>query len=116
MPTGTMAQQIALRIWSERRRIRPSPQTPLFHILLRGDREPLADAALWVTEEQKVFLFADPSSTTSPSWQRHEVMVGEVTLSLQPDEVRELYAEILARAAEKAATSRGRSRAVAEET
>jgi CO dehydrogenase flavoprotein C-terminal domain len=63
------------------------PQTPLFHILLRGDRKRLADAALSLAEERKVFLFADPSSTTTPSWQRHEVMVGEVTLLLRPGEV-----------------------------
>ena len=75
------------------------PQTPLFHVLLRGDRERLADAALAVAEERKVFLFADPSPTTSPSWQRHEVMVGEVTLALEPAEVAELYAEVLVRAA-----------------
>jgi threonine aldolase len=74
------------------------PQTPLFHVLLRGEREALADAALSVAEERKVFLFADPSSTTSPTWQRHEVMVGEVTLALSPDEVRDLYGEVLARA------------------
>ena len=75
------------------------PQTPLFHVLLRGDRERLAEAAIQIAEERKVFLFADPSSTTSPSWQRHEVMVGEVTLQLQPEELRGLYAEILRRAA-----------------
>ena len=75
------------------------PQTPLFHVLLRGDRERLADAALSVAEERKAFVFADPSSTTSPSWQRHEVMVGEITLALAPDELRELYEEILRRAA-----------------
>ena len=94
------------------------PQTPLFHVLLRGDRERLVDAALWVAEERKVFLFGDPSSTTSPSWQRHEVMVGEVTLALEPAEVAELYAEVLARAATPArprtprrrkAASRGRT-------
>jgi threonine aldolase len=75
------------------------PQTPLFHILLRGERERLADAALSVAEERKVFLFADPSPTTSPRWQRHEVMVGDVTLLLEPGEVRDLYMEILARVA-----------------
>jgi threonine aldolase len=74
------------------------PQAPLFHLLLRGDRERLADAALSVAEERRVFLFADPSSTTSPGWQRHEVMVGEATLELSPTEVRDLYAEILERA------------------
>ena len=75
------------------------PQTPLFHIHLEGDRVALAEAALAVAGERKVFLFAEPSSTTSPRRQRHEVMVGEVTLALSPDEVRELYAEILDRAA-----------------
>ena len=75
------------------------PQTPLFHLHLDGERQALVEAALSVAEERKVFLFADPSSTTSPSRQRHEVMVGEVTLALSADEVRELYAEILARAA-----------------
>jgi threonine aldolase len=75
------------------------PQTPLFHVLLRGDAERLTDAALSVAEERKVFLFAEPGSTTSPSWQRHEVMVGDVTLELDPGEVRDLYSEVLARAA-----------------
>ena len=75
------------------------PQTPLFHILLRGEHDRLADAALSVAEERRVFLFADPGPTTSPSWQRHEVMVGEVSLQLQPDDVRDLYAEIIVRAA-----------------
>jgi threonine aldolase len=75
------------------------PQTPLFHLHLDGERAALVDAALSVAEERKVFLFADPSSTGSPRRHRHEVMVGEVTLELSPDEVRDLYAEILARAA-----------------
>jgi threonine aldolase len=74
------------------------PQTPMFHILLRGDRERLADAALAVAEERKVFLFGDPDPTTSPSVQRHEVMVGDATLQLAPEEVAELYADVLARA------------------
>jgi threonine aldolase len=79
------------------------PQTPLFHIHLDGARDALVDAALGVAEERKVFLFADPSSTLTPGRQRHEAMVGEVTLQLAPDEVRDLYAEILARAADAAA-------------
>jgi threonine aldolase len=74
------------------------PQTPMFHLLLRGERERLVDAALSLAEEHKVFLFADPSSTTSPSWQRVEVAVGEITLELAPAEVRDLFAEVLARA------------------
>jgi threonine aldolase len=75
------------------------PQAAMFHVLIRGDRDRLVDAALAVAEERVVFLFADTSPTTSPSWQKHEVTVGERTLELAPDEVAELYAEILERAA-----------------
>ena len=75
------------------------PQTPLFHVHLEGGHDALADAALSVAEEHRVFLFADPSSTSSLRRQRHEVMVGDVTLALSPDEVRDLYAEIVERAA-----------------
>ena len=75
------------------------PQTALFHLLLRGQRERLSDAALDVAEERKVFVFGDPSSTMSPSWQTIEVMVGEVSLAIEPDELRDLFAEILERAA-----------------
>jgi hypothetical protein len=71
----------------------------MFHLLLHGERERLIDAALSLAEERRVFLFADPSSTTSPSWQRLEVAVGEITLELEPDDVRDLFAEVLARAA-----------------
>ena len=45
------------------------PQTPMFHVLLRGDRERLSDAALTIAEQRKVFLFGDRSPTTSPSVQ-----------------------------------------------
>ena len=75
------------------------PQTAVFHLLLRGDRERLNEAALAVAEERKTFLFGDLDATISPSSHRHEVMVGEVTLGLEPIEVAELYAEILERAA-----------------
>ena len=78
------------------------PQTPLFHILLRGQHDRLVDAALSVAEKRKVFLFSDPAPTTSPSWQRHEVHVGESTLALSAEEVAELYADVIARASRRA--------------
>ena len=75
------------------------PQTPMFHLHLRGDADRLAEAAVSLAEERRVFLFAEPSTTSSPRWQRHEVMVGETSLALAPAELRELYVEVLARAA-----------------
>jgi len=74
------------------------PQTPMFHLHLKGDADRLAEAAISVAEERRVFLFAEPSTTSSPRWHRHEVMVGETTLALEPEELRELYVEVLARA------------------
>ncbi|MGN6378391.1 MAG: threonine aldolase family protein, partial [Gaiellales bacterium] len=74
------------------------PQTPMFHVLLRGDRDRLADAALTIAEQRKVFLFGELRSTTSPSVHRHEVTVGGATLALEPEEVAALYAEIIAAA------------------
>jgi threonine aldolase len=74
------------------------PQTPMFHVHLRGDRDRLCDAALAIAEQRKVFLFGELASTTSPSVHRHEVTVGDATLALEPDEVAALYAEIIAAA------------------
>jgi threonine aldolase len=74
------------------------PQTAIFHLILRGERERLSEAALSVAEERKVFVFGDPGTTTSPSRHKVEVMVGEVTLAIAPDELRDLVAEIVERA------------------
>lgn len=74
------------------------PQTPLFHLHLEGEPELLSEAALSIAEEHRVFLFGSTGPTSSPSRQRQEVMVGEVTLALDPATVRDLYAEILAAA------------------
>ena len=86
------------------------PQSPLFHILMRGDGDRLGDAALSIAEERKVLLFAEPSSTTSPSWQRLEVQVGEVTLALEPAELASYFTEVLARAAKPPPRKRTRKR------
>ncbi len=72
------------------------PQTPMFHVLLRGDRDRLCDAALTIAERRKVFLFGELRPTASPSHHLHEVTVGDATLALEPDEVAALYAEIVA--------------------
>jgi threonine aldolase len=74
------------------------PQTAMFHVLLRGDGDRLSDAALAVAEKRKVFVFGDPGTTTSPTWQKLEVMVGEPTLAIEPEELRDLFGEILERA------------------
>jgi threonine aldolase len=73
------------------------PQVPMFHVLLRGQRERLLEEALRISEERKIFLFGRLATTTLPDWHRHEIAVGEPSLELGVDEVRDLYAELLAR-------------------
>ena len=73
------------------------PQTPMMHVLLRGDRERLSGAALDVAEERGVYLFGNLASTTSPSWHRFEVPVGAATADIADDEARALLAEVLDR-------------------
>jgi threonine aldolase len=73
------------------------PQTPMMHVLVRGERERLIEAALDVAEESGVFLFGGLASTTSPRWQRFELPVGTGTLGIADDEARALLAEVLER-------------------
>jgi threonine aldolase len=74
------------------------PHAPMMHVLLRGDRERLLDAALDVAEERDVFLFGHLASTTSPRRHRFELAVGARTLELADEDVRALVAEVVDRA------------------
>ncbi len=73
------------------------PQAPMMHVLLRGDRERLIDAALDVAEERGVYLFGNLFATTSPSWHGFEVPVGAGSFEIADDEARALLEEVLAR-------------------
>jgi hypothetical protein len=67
------------------------------HVLLRGERERLIDAALDVAEERGVFVFGGLASTTSPRRHRFELAVGSATLEIADDEAQALLAEVLER-------------------
>jgi threonine aldolase len=74
------------------------PQTPLFHLLLRGDGERLVEAALDIAEERRVWLFERLASTPSPTLHRLELTAGPATLDWSAGEVRALFDELLERA------------------
>ena len=74
------------------------PQTPLFHLHLDGQREPLVARGALGRRGAEGLPLRRSGLDRLPRRHRHEVMVGEVTLALSPDEVRDLYGEILARA------------------
>jgi len=71
------------------------PQTPLFHLHVRGDAEALRQRALDVAEERRVWLFNRTSPTVVPGVQLIELTVGEPALEVAPDEAAELFAAVV---------------------
>jgi hypothetical protein len=71
------------------------PQTPLFHLHLRGDRETLTERALELATERRVWLFRRLEPTAVPAVQRLEITVGEPALEIAPEEAVELFSAIL---------------------
>jgi threonine aldolase len=73
------------------------PQTPLFHIHLRGDREQLARRSLELARERGVWLFALPALgvTDVDRVSKLELNVGEPALAIAPAEAAELFSIVL---------------------
>ena len=73
------------------------PQTPLFHVHLRGDREQLARRSLELARERRVWLFAPPGlgATDVDGVSKLELDVGEPALRISPAEAAELFSLVL---------------------
>jgi threonine aldolase len=71
------------------------PQTPLFHLLLRGDRERLEQRALDLSRERGVWLFGPLRPTEVDDTARVELNVGEPALEISPAEAAELFSAVL---------------------
>jgi hypothetical protein len=73
------------------------PQTPLFHLHLRGDREQLARRSLQLAREQGVWLFAPPALgvTGVDRVSKLELDVGEPALEISPGQAAELFSIVL---------------------
>jgi threonine aldolase len=72
------------------------PQTPLFHLLLRGDRESLEGRALDLARERGVWLFGPLRLTEIDDVSRVEINIGEPALEISPAEAGELFSALLA--------------------
>jgi threonine aldolase len=73
------------------------PQTPLFHVHLRGDREQLGQRSLELARERRVWLFAPPAlhATDVDRVSKVELNVGEPALEISPAEAAELFSIVL---------------------
>ena len=73
------------------------PQTPLFHVHLRGDHEQLGQRSLELARERRVWLFAPPAlhATDVDRISKVELNVGEPALQISPAEAAELFSIVL---------------------
>jgi threonine aldolase len=71
------------------------PQTPLFHLHLRGDRDAMQEHALDLAEKRRVWLFHRLEPSVVPDVQKLELSVGEPALDITPQEAAELFAAVL---------------------
>ncbi|HXO10335.1 MAG TPA: beta-eliminating lyase-related protein, partial [Solirubrobacteraceae bacterium] len=67
------------------------PQTPLFHVHVRGDLQTLQQRALDVAEQRRVSLFHRLVPSVVPNVNTIEVNVGEPALEISPEEAAELF-------------------------
>jgi threonine aldolase len=73
------------------------PQTPLFHLHLRGDSEQLARRSLELARERGVWLFAPPAlgATEVDRVSKLELNLGEPALQISPAQAAELFSIVL---------------------
>ncbi|HET8631621.1 MAG TPA: beta-eliminating lyase-related protein [Thermomicrobiales bacterium] len=74
------------------------PQTNMMHLYLRADPDRLLTAALDIMEETGIGLFTRVAPSPLPAYQKVELTVGDATLDLSRDEIRDLFAGLLERA------------------
>ena len=71
------------------------PQTPLFHLHVRGDSETLRERAFEIAEERRVWLSDGIVQTVVPGVSRVELSIGEPALEISPEEAAELFSIVV---------------------
>jgi threonine aldolase len=72
------------------------PQTPLFHVHLRGKREALYERLLDVAASRRVWLGHRVQPTSLPGMQKLELNIGEPALEISPAQAAELFEAVVA--------------------
>lgn len=71
------------------------PQTPMFHLHLRGDAGAIFERSLAIARDQRVWILPALQPTAVPGISRAEITVGEPALAISPDEAAGLLARIV---------------------
>ncbi len=67
------------------------PQTPLFHVHLRGDSQMLQERAHEIARQRRVWLFQHLEPSVVPGVTKIEFNIGEPALEIPPEEAAELF-------------------------
>ncbi len=82
----------------------PSPvQSPMMHLRFAVELEPLRERVAEIALTDKVMTFARPWASLGPKLQEFELHVGDATLELSPEEIRDLFARLTGVAPRRAA-------------
>jgi threonine aldolase len=73
------------------------PQTNMMHVYVRAQYDKLREAVLALAEETGTWLFVPSAETQLPSYQKFELTVGDASLDLSAQEIRELFQQLFAR-------------------
>jgi threonine aldolase len=74
----------------------PDPvQSPMMHLRFSVDLESLRERVVEIARAEKVWTFARPWVSLGPRLQEFELHVGDATLELSPEEIRDLFARLV---------------------
>lgn len=71
------------------------PQTPMMHLLLDVDADVARRRVLQMAADDGIWTWRDFASTASPHRQRAELSVGDATMQLTPNEIRDILARLV---------------------
>ena len=70
------------------------PQVPMMHLLVRAPADKLVARIREVAETQRIWTWRAPMPTSDPAVQGFELSVGDATLELTPEQVRDVVASL----------------------
>ena len=71
------------------------PHINMMHIFLQGEKEKLVQSALHLSEETRIWLFGDLMPSQLPQYYKLEFYVGDATMDIETEEIRNMFVRIL---------------------
>jgi threonine aldolase len=85
----------------------PDPvQSPMMHLRFAVDLESFRERVVEIAKSERVWTFARPWGSLGPRLQEFELHVGDATLELSPDEIRDLFVRLVGASGRTAARTR----------